>query len=92
MASSYPLGDILHNKDANDRVVKWSVELGAFTIEFTPRSTIKSQALADFVAEWNEIQDPPPDTRFEHWIMYFDGALNRDGAGARVLFISSKGE
>ena len=46
-----PLGDILHNKDANDRVVKWSIELDAFTIEFTPRSTIKSQALADFIAE-----------------------------------------
>ena len=66
VASSYPLGDILHNKDANGRVVKCSVELGAFTIEFTPRSTIKSQALADFVAEWTEIQDPPPDTRSEH--------------------------
>ena len=64
--SSYPIGDILHNKDANDRVVKWSVELGAFTIEFMPRSTIKSQALADFVTEWTEIQDPPPDTRSEH--------------------------
>ena len=24
--------------------------------------------------------------------MYFDGALNRDGAGAGVLFISLKGE
>ena len=24
--------------------------------------------------------------------MYFDGALNLDGAGARVLFISPKGE
>ena len=92
VASSYPLGDILHNKDANGRVVKWSVELGAFTIEFTPRSTIKSQALADFIAEWTEIQDPPPDTRSEHRIMYFDCALNRDGAGAGVLFISPKGE
>jgi len=92
VASSYPLGDILHNKDANGRVVKWSVELGAFSIEFTPRSTIKSQALVDFVAEWTEIQDPPPDTRFEHWIMYFDGALKRDGSGTRVLFISPKGE
>ena len=92
MASSYPLGDILHNKDTNGRVVKWSVELGAFLIEFTPLSTIKSQALADFVAEWTEIQDPPPDTRSEHWILYFDGAFNRDGAGAGVLFISPKGE
>ena len=92
MASSYPLGEILNNKDANGRVVKWLVELDVFSIEFTPRSTIKSQALADFVAEWTEIQDPPPDTRSEHWIMYFDGSLNRDGAGAGVLFISSKGE
>ena len=92
MASSYPLGDFLHNKDANDRVIKWSVELGAFTIEFMPRSTIMSQALADFVAEWTEIQGPPPDTRSEHWIMYFDGALNHDGAGAGVHFISAKGE
>ena len=66
VASSYPLGDILDNKDANGRVVKWSVELGAFTIEFTTRSTIKSQALADFIAEWTEIQGPPPDTRSEH--------------------------
>jgi hypothetical protein len=82
VASSYPLEDILHNKDANGRVVKWSVELGAFTIEFTLRSTIKSQALADFIAEWTKIQEPPPDTRSKHWIMYFDGALNCDGAGA----------
>jgi len=55
VASSYPLNDILHNRDANGRVVKWSVELGAFTIEFTPRSMIKSQALVHFVAEWTEI-------------------------------------
>ena len=36
VASSYPLGDILHNQDANSRVVKWLVELGTFTIEFIP--------------------------------------------------------
>ena len=62
VASSYLLGDTLHNKDANGRVVKWSVELGAFTIEFAPRSMIKSQALVDFIAEWIEIQGPPSDT------------------------------
>ena len=60
VVSSSPLGDILHNRDANGRVIKWSVELGALSIEFLPRSTIKSQALADFIAEWIEIQDPPP--------------------------------
>ena len=55
VVSSFPLGDILHNRDANSRVVKWSVELGALSIKFLPRSTIKSQALADFIAEWTEI-------------------------------------
>jgi len=62
VASSYPLGDILQNCDANGRVVKWSVELGAFTIEFMPL-TIMSKAMSDFIAECTEIQDRPPDTR-----------------------------
>jgi ribonuclease HI len=35
---------------------------------------------------------PPPKERPEHWIMYFDGALNLEGAGAGVLFISPQGE
>ena len=55
VVSSFPLNNILHNRDANARVVKWSVELGALSIEFLPRSTIKSQSLADFITEWTEI-------------------------------------
>ena len=92
VASSFLLGDILHNGDANSRVVKWLLEIGALSIEFAPRFTVKSQALADFITEWTEIQDPPPDERPEHWVMYFDGALNLDGAGAGILFISPRGE
>ena len=48
--------------------------------------------MADFIAEWTEIQDPPPDKRPEHWVMYFDSALNLDGDGAGILFISLTGE
>jgi hypothetical protein len=80
--SSFPLGEIIHNRDANGRIVKWSVELGEFEIEFCPRQVIKSQILADFVSEWTEIQMPPPKERPKHWIMYFDGTLNLEGAGA----------
>ena len=68
------------------------MELGALSIEFLPCSTIKSQALADFIAEWTEIQDPPPNERPEHWVMYFDDALNFNGTGAGILFISPRGE
>ena len=55
VVSSFPLGNILHNRDTNGRVVKCPVELWALSIEFHPHSTIKSQALTDFIAEWMEI-------------------------------------
>jgi hypothetical protein len=90
--SSFPLGEIIRNHDANGRIVKWSVELGEFEIEFCPRQAIKSQILADFVSEWTEIQMPPPKEQPEHWIMYFDGALNLERAGTGVLLISPQGD
>jgi hypothetical protein len=90
--SSFPLGEIIRNCDANGCIVKWSVELGEFDIEFYPRQANKSQILADFVSEWTEIQMPPSKERPEHWIMYFNGSLNFEDVGVGVLFISHQGE
>jgi hypothetical protein len=53
--SSFPLGEIIRNQDTNSRIVKWSVELGEFDIEFCTRQAIKSQILANFVSEWTQI-------------------------------------
>ena len=66
VVTNFPLGDILHNRDATGHISKWAVELGALNIDFTPRKAIKSQALADFVAEWTEIQQPLSDTILDH--------------------------
>ena len=49
---------ILRNKEANGYIIKWAIELDTYSIEFRSRPTIKSQALADFIAEWTEIQEP----------------------------------
>jgi hypothetical protein len=83
-----PLAEIISNRDANSCIVKWSVELGEFEIEFCPREVIKSQILTDFVSEWTKIQMPPPKEQPEHWLMYFDGALNLEASGSSVLLIS----
>jgi hypothetical protein len=92
VVTNYPLCDILQNQDATGRISKWAVELGALNIDFKPRTAIKSQALVDFMAEWRENQLPTPTERPEHWVMYFDGSLKLEGAGAGVLLISPIGE
>ena len=56
--TDFPLGDILHNRDATGQISKWVVELGALEINFKPRTTIKSQALVNFLAEWREKSNP----------------------------------
>jgi hypothetical protein len=92
VVTGFPIGDILHNKEAIERIAKWACELGAHDIEFRPRTTIKTQALVDFVSEWTEQQVPDNPEAVEVWRMYFDGSLKRQGAGAGILFIAPGGE
>jgi ribonuclease HI len=68
------------------------VELMGETLSFAPRKAIKSQILADFLAEWTDTQLPTAPIQAELWTMYFDGSLMKTGAGAGLLFISSLGE
>jgi hypothetical protein len=51
VVSSFPLGEIIRNPDAVGRIAKWSVELMGETLAYAPRKAIKSQILADFIAE-----------------------------------------
>jgi ribonuclease HI len=43
------------------------------------------------VAEWTEIQIPPPSTEHETWIMYFDVSVMKEGASVGLVFISPLG-
>jgi hypothetical protein len=51
VVTSYPLRDILHNSNATGNIAKWAAELAGFELDFQPRHAVKSQILADFVAE-----------------------------------------
>ena len=65
IVTSYLLGDIIRNRDAAGRISKWALELMGHDIRYTPHTAIKSQALADFVAEWTEVQLSTPDVTHE---------------------------
>ena len=47
--------------------------------------------LADFIAEWTEVQMPPAVIHQEYWTMYFDGSLMKKGARAGLVFVSPLG-
>ena len=38
--------------DVVGHMVQWAVEVSQFDIEYRPRTVIKAQALADFIAEF----------------------------------------
>ena len=48
------LRSILRSADYMRRIAKWGTVLGAFDIKYMPRTSVKSQVLADLVAEFVE--------------------------------------
>ncbi|KAL2542210.1 rve domain-containing [Abeliophyllum distichum] len=56
--SNYPLRQVLQKPDTSGRLVKWAVELGQFELHYKPRTAIKGQALADFIAEFSPEHEP----------------------------------
>ncbi|KAI5335513.1 hypothetical protein L3X38_025646 [Prunus dulcis] len=50
--TDFPLRSILHSPDASQRLMKWAIELSQYDLLYRPKTAIKAQALADFVAEF----------------------------------------
>jgi hypothetical protein len=92
VVSKAPLKDIINNSDATGQVVKWGIELASFNIDYKPRTAIKSQALAEFMADWKEAQETTPVPEPEYWVMHFDGSKLLHGSGAGVTLKSPKGD
>jgi ribonuclease HI len=87
--SSQPLKNIMRNREATGRVGKWAAELNEFTIDYVHRSSIQSQALADFIADWTPgAQDKERTKDDEAWTTFCDGSWGTFGAGAAVVLIS----
>ena len=80
-----PLQKAMGRPDAEGRIVQWAMELSQFDVDYRPRTVIKVQALADFVAEFTMAdQDPKSD----YWTVYTDGSPVSGMGVVRVILLS----
>ena len=98
--TTYPLKSILHKPELSGRLTKWTVELSEYDITFQPRTALKSQVLADFVADFAPNATQQADKELlnltEHsdskWTLTVDGSSNVNGAGIGLVLTSPEGD
>jgi hypothetical protein len=86
--SSQPLKDIMRNREATGRIGKCAAELNEFSIDYVHRSSIQSQALADFIADWTPGAQEEASKDAEAWTVFCDGSWGTFGAGAATVLVA----
>lgn len=76
----------MNNLEAVGQLVLWVIELNEFNILYRPRTVIKAQALANFVAEFTVKEDE--DRRPVTWMVWMDGSSNQRTRGVGVVLQS----
>ena len=63
----------MNRPEAARRMVQWVIKLSQFDIEYLPRTAIKAQALADFIAEFTFLEEGNPTNDAKRWMIQTDG-------------------
>ncbi|KAF5779193.1 putative integrase, catalytic core, ribonuclease H domain, ribonuclease H-like superfamily [Helianthus annuus] len=97
--TNFPIKNVLRKPEMSGRMAKWAVKLSAHDIRYEPRTAIKSQALADFVADFSsdlqkeaELEVQQLDETKDPWILHTDGSSNVKGTGLGILLKSPQGD
>jgi hypothetical protein len=83
---------ILQKPDLSGRLVNWAIELGQFDIEFCPQTSIKGQALADFLIELSDIPESEELPKDATWVAYVDRYSANQKGGVCVTLSNPEGE
>ncbi|XP_070011017.1 uncharacterized protein [Nicotiana sylvestris] len=88
VVTTYPLRNISHKHELSGRLAKWAIELREYEISYQPRFAIKSQVLADFVADFSQGIQLEAEKELQvfnganpgTWTLFTDGSSNVRGA------------
>jgi ribonuclease HI len=85
------LGELFRNPEASVRIAKWAAKLSRYHITFEPRTSIKSQVLADFIIDWTGPTWQQEGSPEKVWTIHCDGAWCHASAGAATIITSHAG-
>lgn len=96
----YPLRNILHKHELSGKLAKWAIELSEYDIAYQPRTAIKSQVLADILADFSHGIQLEAEKELQVfngsnpgiWTLFTDGSSNVKGAGLGIILIPPTGE
>ena len=90
---------VLRSVNFFGRISKWGAQLGAYDIKYQPRTSIKGQVLADFIAKFTPAEVGPMMVNhvssIQHmkgWKFYIDGASNSRGLGLGIVLSTPQGQ
>ena len=82
-----PLRRAMSNPEAAGRLALWAIELSEFDIRYRPRTAIKGQIIANFIAEFTHNEDKGAEES-PLWSIYMDGSSNSQAGGAGIVLLS----
>jgi ribonuclease HI len=88
VTSDRGLGELFRNPEASVCIAKWAAELSEYQITFDPRTSIKSQVLADSIVDWIGPARQQEEPSEKVWTIHCDSAWCHARAGAAAIITS----
>jgi len=81
----------MSNPEAAGRMALWTIELSEFDVQYYPRIAIKGKAVADFIAEFTNMEGQGLE-EYPQWSIHTDRLSNRQAGGVGVVLNSPEGD
>ena len=86
-----PLKRAMSSPEVAGRMALWAIKLSEFDLQYRPRTVMKGQAVADFIAEYTQLEGQGANG-LKQWIIHTDRSSNRHAGGASVVIQTPKGD
>ena len=86
-----PLKRVMSNPEVAGRMALWAIKLSEFDVQYRPRTAVKGQIVADFIAEYTESEDKGVEGQ-KLWSVHTDGSSTQQSGGAGVVILTPEGD